>query len=295
MLSPLTVRNHPASPPRTRRHACPDAPLTYALSALLGSSLALGALPGGALAADPVDAPIENPDLARPTVASGARTWRPAAGTDQNTQLFSAALANHGGLQAAALARRGAAGTLSTRLWRVQKGSQVTVTWDGSPSPLTNCGTDDPTKGQQYRVSVTGGEQDGASQNFTTETTTVGKVNWHAGRSYSFTAPENNPQISWAYQKMSSCGPLVTHFRATQNPAPVPYDIKKARLPMPPGVPGTQTDRGQTRGARTAWRAPGPATSRRTSTTPTGTTTGRAWWARRTSTAPATPSRTSVR
>ncbi|MBL1104796.1 hypothetical protein JK361_09345 [Streptomyces sp. 5-8] len=236
----------------------PRRPLTYCLSALLGSSLVLGALPGGALAEDAVDAPIENPDLARPHVPSGAQSTAPDGWDGQNTQLFSAALAAHPArLQAASLSGgalgnggglgqlgngpgtsgNGAAGTLSTRLWRVQKGSKVTVTWDDSPSPLTNCGTDDPTKGQQYRVSVTG-EQGEDTQDFTTDTTTSGTAKWHEGRSYSFTAAENNPKISWAYRKASGCGPLVTHFRATQDPAPVPYDLKKARLPMPQAYQG---------------------------------------------------------
>ncbi|MFF8653091.1 hypothetical protein [Streptomyces huasconensis] len=214
----------------------PRRTMTYCLSALLGSSLALGTLPGDALAADPVDAPIENPDLARPTVSAGTVQKAAPAGWDgEHTQLFSADRADHGGLQAASLGD-GAAGTLSTRLWRVQKGSKVTVTWDDSPSPLRDCGTDDPTKGQEYRVSVAG--EDNSAQTVTTESTTSGKPHWHEGRSYSFTAEENNPKISWSYAKPSSCAPLVTRFRATQDPAPVPYDLKKARLPMPQAYQG---------------------------------------------------------
>ncbi|MGW7787177.1 hypothetical protein [Streptomyces tricolor] len=239
----------------------PRRTLTYCLSAMLGSSLVLGALPGGALADDAVDAPIENPDLARPHVPTGAQSIAPDGWDGKNTQLYSAALAAHPRkLQAASLSGgsagtlgpggpgspgqlnpgpggNGAAGTLSTRLWRVQKGSHVTVAWDDSPSPLRNCGADDPAKGQQYRVSVAG-EQGEVTQDFTTDTTTAGTAKWHEGRSYSFTAAENNPKISWAYQKASACGPLVTHFRAAQDPAPVPYDLKKARLPMPQAYQG---------------------------------------------------------
>jgi hypothetical protein len=211
--------------------------MTCCLSALLGSSLVLGALPGDASAVDAVDAPIENPDLASPQVSAGTIQKSAPTGWDgEHTQLFSADRAGHDGkLQAASLSD-GSVGTLSTRLWRVQKGASVTVTWDDSPSPLTNCGTDDPTKGQQYRV-FAGGEADSA-QTVTTEGTTRGKATWHEGRSYSFTAEENNPRISWTYRKASACGPLVTRFRATQDPAPVPYDIKKARLPMPQAYQG---------------------------------------------------------
>ncbi|MFD4628962.1 hypothetical protein ACFVYR_03545 [Streptomyces sp. NPDC058284] len=215
----------------------PHRTMTYCLSALLGSSLVLATLPGGAFAADAVDAPIENPDLASPQVAAGTIQKAAPTGWDgEHTQLFSADRAGHDGkLQAASLGD-GSAGTLSTRLWRVQKGSTVTVTWDDSPSPLTNCGTDDPTKGQEYGVSVTGAAD--SAQTVTTEGTTRSKPSWHEGRSYSFTAGENNPRISWTYRKASACAPLVTHFRATQDPAPVPYDLKKARLPMPQAYQG---------------------------------------------------------
>ncbi|MEV7193708.1 hypothetical protein AB0N81_18155 [Streptomyces sp. NPDC093510] len=212
---------------------------TYCLSALLGGSLVLSTLPGAAFAAEAVGARIENPDLASPTVSAGTvQKVAPNKWDGKNTQLFSASRAGHGGgLQAASLSD-GSAGTLSTRLWRVQKGSTVTVTWDDSPSPLTNCGTDDPKKGQEYRVSVAG--EGNSAQTVTTETTTASKPHWHEGRSYSFTAAENNPRISWAYQKASACGPLVTRFHATQDPAPVPYDLKKARLPMPQAYQGRE-------------------------------------------------------
>ncbi|WP_399921771.1 hypothetical protein [Streptomyces kanamyceticus] len=152
----------------------PRRTMTCCLSALLGSSLVLGALPGDASAVDAVDAPIENPDLASPQVPAGTiQKIAPTGWDGEHTQLFSADRAGHDRkLQAASLSD-GSAGTLSTRLWRVQKGAGVTVTWDDSPSPLTNCGTDDPTKGQQYRVSA-GGEADSA-QTVTTEGTTRGQ------------------------------------------------------------------------------------------------------------------------
>ncbi|MEU7649166.1 hypothetical protein [Streptomyces huasconensis] len=225
----------------------PRRTMTYCLSALLGSSLMLGTLPGDAFAAEAVDVPIDNADLAQPQLAKGTSPKVPTGWDGKNTTLFSAASAGRGdGLQAASLSRNGISGTLSTRLWRVQQGSRVTVTWADSPSPLPNCTRDDPTKGQEYQVSAgIQGASDADSANVKTETTQRGKANWREGRQFSFTAKENNPRISWSYlnKQRNACGPLVTHFRATQDPAPVPYDIKKARLPDPLAYQGTSPAR----------------------------------------------------
>ncbi|MEE1799059.1 hypothetical protein PUR57_10305 [Streptomyces sp. JV176] len=211
------------------------------MTALVGGSLVLIAPPAPAAAAEAVPTPVENADHAEPLVATGTATKPPDRWTAAATQLLSATTAGHPDtLQATALNRDVSPkqGTLITRLWRVQKGAKVTVSWDDSPSSLTECKPDEVANGQVYDVTPEGTASDQPGS-FTTKSTEPGKPNWRHGperRSYSFTAGENNPKITFAAkpaEKASKCGPLLTRFTATQEPAPVPYDDKKARLPMP--------------------------------------------------------------
>ncbi|MEV0036138.1 hypothetical protein [Streptomyces sp. NPDC050804] len=217
--------------PRHRARSC--------TTSLLGASLVLIVPPAPAAAAEEIAVTVENPDLAEANVATGAGTKPPDRWTAVQTQLLSAALAGHPDkLQAASLNRAPAPGTLSTRLWRVQKGSKVTVSWDDSPSSLSECKPEEVANGQVYEVAPAGAAADQPAS-FTTKGTETGKPNWQHGparRSYSFTAGENNPKITFASKpsdKASKCGPLLTRFTATQEPAPVPYTDKKPRMPMP--------------------------------------------------------------
>lgn len=204
---------------------------------LLGGALALTAPPLPAHAAEEVAVPVENPDLADPAVTgTSPATKPPDRWTAVQTLHFPAALAGHPEkLQAASLNQNGP-GTLTTRLWRVQKGAKATVTWDDSPSTHGDCKPNELTEGQTYEVTAPG-TTGGAPVSFTTKgTPEKGRPAWQSGRSYTFTAGENNPRITLASKqpdKASKCGPLVTRFRAVQEPAPVPYTDKKPRLPMP--------------------------------------------------------------
>ncbi|MFE3600279.1 hypothetical protein ACFXP3_26925 [Streptomyces sp. NPDC059096] len=224
--------------PRRRARRC--------LTALLGGSLVLTAPPAPAAAAEPVAVPVENADHAEPLVATGTATKPPDRWTAAGTQLLSATAAGHPDkVQATALNRDVSPkqGTLTTRLWRVQKGAKVTVAWDDSPGALTECRPDEVANGQGYDLTAAGSADDRPAS-FTTKSTEPGKANWRSGperRTYSFTAGENNPKISFVSKpadKASKCGPLLTRFTATQEPAPVPYDDKKPRLPMPEAYKG---------------------------------------------------------
>ncbi|WP_197370914.1 hypothetical protein, partial [Streptomyces clavuligerus] len=218
----------------------PRRTVRWCVTALLGGSLTLTTTSAPAAAEEAVAVPIENPRLDRPVVPSGAQPQAPARWTAQQTQLFSAKLASHPErLQAASLNRAGP-GTLTTRLWRVQKGAEVTLTWDDSPSPLHECTPGEVTGGQLYAVIVAGDDGD-VSTPFTTKGTVRGTVNWQTTVTHTFTAAENNPKVTFASKqpdKASKCGPLLTRFAATQNPAPVPYGNKKPRLPTPEAYKG---------------------------------------------------------
>jgi hypothetical protein len=205
-------------------------------TALLGGSLALTVPPPAAFADQQVPAPIQNADLAVPELSEGVvKTKPPEQWSAEQTQLLAADVADHpDSLQAVTLNYINP-GSLTTRLWRVQKGSRVTVTWDDSPSTLKTCKPDDLTDGQNYTVSVAEPATN-EPQTYTTNSTEKGKSNWQRDRTYTFTAAENNPKITFTSEetrRASKCGPLLTGFSATQLPAPVPYDVHKTRLPMP--------------------------------------------------------------
>ncbi|MCX5214647.1 hypothetical protein OG689_36240 [Kitasatospora sp. NBC_00240] len=69
----------------------------------------------------------------------------------------------------------------------------------------------------------------------------VGTANWATGRVFEFTAPEDNPMVSFdsAEKRDSlSCGPLITNVAAKQTPAPVDQKIRKEQLPGPKAYRG---------------------------------------------------------
>ncbi|MER8072157.1 hypothetical protein ABTZ59_28075 [Streptomyces sp. NPDC094034] len=216
----------------SRRHA------RRCMTALLGGSLVFIAPPVPATAAEEVAVPIANADVAEPELTTATpATKTPDRWTGAQVQHFPKGLAGHpDGLQAVSLNQTGP-GTLTTRLWRVQKGSKVTLNWDDSPSTHADCKQNEVGDGQRYEVVAPGaGPNSPAPVPFTTKGTDKGKANWQSGRSYSFTAEESNPKVTFTSKqpdKASKCGPLLTRFRAQQEPAPVPYKDKKPQLPLP--------------------------------------------------------------
>ncbi|MEV4613050.1 hypothetical protein AB0K43_10660 [Kitasatospora sp. NPDC049258] len=213
------------------------------LCSLTAAGLTLVAAPPAAQAVDTVDAQVPNGTFARPVApdngtAAGHTDWSP----DNTGVVFGKSLAQHPlGYQAAALNWNGAALTLRTRLWGVKAGSHVTLTWDDSPGVDRRCKPEQLKDGQTYNVSLITAGPAPDPQVTTGGTDTVGVANWTTGRTFEFTATEDNPMVSFdsAEQRDSlSCGPLITNVGARQTPAPVDQKVRKEQLPGPKAYRG---------------------------------------------------------
>ncbi|MFI6152961.1 hypothetical protein ACIBCA_09735 [Kitasatospora sp. NPDC051170] len=213
------------------------------LGCALSAALALAAPP--ARAADTVDVPVLNGTFAQPVApdngtAAGHTDWSP----ENNGVVFGKALAQHpSGYQAASLNWNGAALVLRTRLWGVRNGSHVTLTWDDSPGVDRRCTAEQLKDGQTYNVALIAPGNPPDPQVTTKGSDTVGTANWTTGRSFEFTAPEDNPMVSFesAEKRDSlSCGPLITNVGAKQTPAPVDQRIRKEQLPGPKAYKGNE-------------------------------------------------------
>ncbi|MER8186924.1 hypothetical protein [Kitasatospora sp. NPDC094015] len=201
------------------------------------AGLLLAATPP-APAADAVEVPVPNGTFASPVAPdngtqAGHAGWSP----DNTGVVFGKGLAQHPlGYQAAALNWNGAALTLRTRLWGVKAGSHTTLTWDDSPGVHRQCKPEQVKDGQRYNVALITAGPAPDPEVTTKGTDTVGVANWTTGRTFEFTATEDNPMVSFesAEQRDSlSCGPLITNVTARQTPAPVDQRIRKEQLPAP--------------------------------------------------------------
>ncbi|MFJ5230858.1 hypothetical protein ACIQBJ_13305 [Kitasatospora sp. NPDC088391] len=196
--------------------------------ALLGRALALAlallVLPApGAGATDTGPAVVVNGTLSAPTVPAGQDWGGRADDWGGATLLVSAARAGHPqGFQAVALAAPASA-PITTRVRGVRAGATVTVEWDDNPDSCVGSGG-----GRPYTVSVAGG---GNSAGSYTTNAANSKANWGLGRSYSFTAAEDAPTVTFTFGTPAvspGCRPMVTDVRAAQTPPPAPATPPKA-------------------------------------------------------------------
>ncbi|MFF4343272.1 hypothetical protein ACFY00_25495 [Kitasatospora sp. NPDC001540] len=202
------------------------------------SSVCILALAAPAGAEDTGPATVANGTFASPTVPSG-QDWAylDIEGWD-GPGLLSAGRANHPrGYQAAFLATPGSGKPLSTLLRDVPRGATVTLTWDDNPD--TCAGSDLPKRA--YTVTVAGAaDQPGK---FTTNDPN-GKANWFLGRSYSFTATDNSPRVTFSFDASNakqSCQPSITNVAAKQTaPTGPPPGAAAASDPCAGGSADTQ-------------------------------------------------------
>ncbi|WP_033220257.1 hypothetical protein [Kitasatospora phosalacinea] len=185
------------------------------LAITLSSACALVlTVPAGAEDTEPVTVP--NGTFASPAVppdkthVTGADGWSGAL-------VMSAAWADHPrGYQGGLLALAGSTEPLSTRLPNVRTGATVTLGWDDSPNSCVSSGG-----GRPYTVKVAGPAN--APGSFTTNVPT-GKTNWYLGRTYSFTAAEDRPQVTFIFDGATAsptCRPMITDVRAKQTAPPL--------------------------------------------------------------------------
>ncbi|AUG75832.1 hypothetical protein CFP65_0911 [Kitasatospora sp. MMS16-BH015] len=185
----------------------------------LSSAIALAA-PAPAGAEDTEPAVVPNGTLSSPTVPDPGWGSTPD-GWSGGGGLASVSRANHPqGFQALTLSDPATTQPFSTRIRGVRAGATVTLSWDDNPD---RCAAG--IANRTYSVTVAGtANQPGK---FATNPN-IGKANWYLGRTYSFTAAEDAPQISFTSTVTTDtqCKPMVTNVAAKQT-APPPSPPKQ--------------------------------------------------------------------
>ncbi|MFF4343270.1 hypothetical protein ACFY00_25485 [Kitasatospora sp. NPDC001540] len=186
------------------------------LAVPLGAALALAA-PWPSGAADTQPAVVPNATLSSPTVPAG-QLWGGAADDwTGDTLLASAGRAGHPRQFQAVVLATATSAPIGTRVRGVRSGATTTLTWDDNPDSCVSSGG-----GRPYTVSVAGA--DNAPGTYTTKDAN-GQPNWSIGRSYSFTAAEDAPAVTFTFGTPSTdptCRPMVTNVQALQTPPPPP-------------------------------------------------------------------------
>ncbi|MFD7987867.1 hypothetical protein ACFV4M_31460 [Kitasatospora indigofera] len=178
------------------------------LIAALGGAIAVAApVPAGAEDTEP--AVVVNGTFSSPTVPAGQSFEAGIDGWTGGGRASAARAAHPRGFQAAGL---GWNGSISTQLRGVRAGATVTLSWDDNPDSCTAQGA----ARRPYRLVVAGAP--GQPVDFATNDGT-GKANWFLGRTYSFTAPADAPQITFAVaaaQNISNCPVQIANVAAKQ-------------------------------------------------------------------------------
>ncbi|MFJ4677406.1 hypothetical protein [Kitasatospora sp. NPDC088783] len=189
-------------------------PSTRLLALPLGATLVLTA-PWPAGAANTAPVAVENATFSSPTVqtgtwATGVDGWTGPTGVASTTRS-----AHPQGLQAATLGWGGRAVSLSTRLRGVRAGASVTLSWDDNPDTCAASGSGP----RSYTVTVAGAANTPGS--FATKDPAA-RADWYTGRTYTFTAAEDSPQITFTNTAATNpgCGQLITNVQAAQTPPP---------------------------------------------------------------------------
>ncbi|MFJ8436757.1 hypothetical protein ACIQ9P_36230 [Kitasatospora sp. NPDC094019] len=182
----------------------------------LSAALALAA-PAPAGAEDTEPAVVPNGTFSSRQVPDGL-TWASGIeGWTGNGVLGSAARAGHPqGFQAATLSYAGTQRSMSTRVRGVRAGATVTLSWDDNPDICAPAGP----SGRPYTVTVAGGTNSPGT--FTTNVPNK-KPNWFIGRTYSFSAAEDAPEITFASTDTTNtqCPFFVTNIQAKQTAPPL--------------------------------------------------------------------------
>ncbi len=184
----------------------------------LSCAIALAA-PTPASAEDTEPAVVVNGTFSSPTVSNGRPFEHGIDGWVGGGRATATRAAHPQGFQAAGL---GWNGSISTRLRGVRTGATITLSWDDNPDGCVPRGT----AKRQYTVTVAGA----ANQTGQLATNTpTGSTNWFVGRTYSFTAAEDAPQITFtagAGENISGCPVLIANVAAKQT-APPPEPPKQ--------------------------------------------------------------------
>ncbi|MGW0595196.1 hypothetical protein [Streptosporangium sp. NPDC002607] len=241
----------------------PHTPARAAVAGALLLGLGLAAQPAHATQPAPATASAQtagpdtkpvaviNGDFALPAFTGTGPNWAAVqgwsvgstngSGTSSGVARYADTVSGHPDGKTAVMLRLPNAATHSfkQRLRGVRAGAQVTVTFDDSPSVAAVCTPEALAQGQTYTVEGDGGQA-------STQTTapdpnkkprTLGTGVWRTGQTYTFTAGEHEPLLTFTSQVPATdnargdCGPLIANVRAAQIPPPVDKTIPKTALP----------------------------------------------------------------
>ncbi|WP_327045147.1 hypothetical protein OG320_25935 [Microbispora sp. NBC_01189] len=206
--------------------------------------------PGSSDSAGSTPVAVINGDFALPAFPAGGVNWGPVQGWSVGSTTGSGTAAGVGryagadsghpdGKTAVMLRFPAAAYGFKQRLRGVRAGAQVTVTFDDSPGIAAACTPASVAQGQSYTVEGAGGE---VSERTTApdpdkKLNTLGKGVWRTGQTYTFTASEHEPLLTFTSKVPApanaggNCGPLIAGVRAVQVPPPVDKTVPKTALP----------------------------------------------------------------
>ncbi|WP_326673188.1 hypothetical protein [Streptomyces sp. NBC_01257] len=209
---------------------------------------ALGATPAGAAAAAAQTVPVLNGDFADPAVrGDGPTTVLIDHWTGANQRYSPSAAGRTDGAHAVALQKDG--NTLQQRLRGVRTGAKVTVSYEDSPAVSKECTPEQVAGGQPYTVEATGG----AVRDITTAGDPdrvkgkAGSGRW-TGRSYEFTASENEPLLTFTSKVTDSrthvtCSPMVARVRAVEVPTAPDKTVDKSALERSEAYKGNEREK----------------------------------------------------
>ncbi|MEE1828536.1 hypothetical protein PUR61_41175 [Streptomyces sp. BE20] len=170
------------------------------------------AAPAPAGAEDTEPAVVVNGTFSSPTVPSNEPFASGIDGWTGGGRVSATRAAHRLGIQAAYVPT----GSIRTRLRGVRTGATVTLSWDDSPDACAAAGLANRT----YTISVAGTANSPGA--FTTNPS-AGRTDWFLGRTYSFTAAEDAPQITFTgtSTERPNCTPLITNVAAKQTAPPL--------------------------------------------------------------------------
>ncbi|WP_338491879.1 hypothetical protein [Streptomyces sp. SJL17-4] len=204
---------------------------------------------------------VANGDFAAPALSTTAEVGQeilPKEWSGNDVMVFSGPLARRSDKrQAVSLNDSTGPGVLRQRLWGVNAGATVRVSFSDSASTLSTCTPARIADGQRYKVSTFKPVEYGPdgkpskdrpvdhTQEYRTEgyvkpANQTGNGSWSdTPKVFAFTAAEDNPLIAFeslekptgAGDEAKKCGPLITAVGAQQQTAPVDYHIEQNNLP----------------------------------------------------------------
>lgn len=235
---------------RTPAFACLRLPALVALALATVAAAAAPAAAGPRAAAEEA-VPVINGDASLPAV-TGTDASRVAvtgwsvgstngAGTTDGVWRYGPDVSGHPDKKVGVMLRESGAVSFGfkQRLRGVRPGARVTVTYDDSPGVAKECPPRSVEQGQTYTVQGSGGaaHEELTEPDADKETNTLGTGVWRTHRSYTFTADEYDPLLTFASTVPAAktnggrCGPMIADIKAVEIPPALDKTVRSNDMP----------------------------------------------------------------